>query len=624
MKFNPLQTLMTMAFGLTLAASSMADAPAPSALEQPATRVIRYTADYTVNLNGTSREEHEVALAVQRADAVAPASKSTVSYTPGAQQVEVIEAYTRKPDGRQVPVPKAGLIDAPDGASGRQALTVSFPDVAVGDAVVMRYRLTTIKPMFPGHFSLHESFPKTVAYDEVKIRIDAPAALWAQHQARDLRQVQSLEKDGRQIKEWAWDNKLPTPPQPERHTGYEHEQDAGLAFSTFRDHAALARAYGEQVRPKAQPSKQVTALAQTIVKEAKARSPREMARALYDWVNLNIGDAGECLTGGSVVPHDLDQVLARREGDCKDHATLLQALLAAQGIHSTQALLNTGNYYGLNPLPLPSGVNHVINHIPSLAVFADPMADSVPFGMLPFADEGKPVLLAEGYQAGLKTPVAPVGFNRQHMLTDVAIQPDGSAQGSVKVDLRGAFAVNARLRVRKLSKAQDDALVKGFFESAGQVGSGTLVKDDPLALRDTYGYQARFNAKHWLKLPGPGAFTIAPLFYSESPIADYLAAATQPVNESTETACFSGLSIEEYRYRLPAGLRITQLPKDVKLDGGTLSYSATYRLKGRLLTVKRVFDDRTVGNLCSPAMAKAYQQFAAKAVPDATAQVVFK
>jgi hypothetical protein len=62
----------------------------------------------------------------------------------------------------------------------------------------------------------------------------------------------------------------------------------------------------------------------------------------------------------------------------------------------------------------------------------------------------------------------------------------------------------------------------------------------------------------------------------------------------------------------------------VKLDSPTLSYSATYQLKGRVLSVKRVFDDRTVGNVCSPAAARAYQQFAAKAVPDATALVVFR
>ena len=91
-----------------------------------------------------------------------------------------------------------------------------------------------------------------------------------------------------------------------------------------------------------------------------------------------------------------------------------------------------------------------------------------------------------------------------------------------------------------------------------------------------------------------------------------------------ETSCSSGHSIEEYRYKLPANMKLEQLPQDVKLDSDKLSYSATYQFKDQVLTVKRVFDDRTVGNVCTPAQAQAYKEFAAKAVPDSTGQVVFK
>jgi hypothetical protein len=107
-------------------------------------------------------------------------------------------------------------------------------------------------------------------------------------------------------------------------------------------------------------------------------------------------------------------------------------------------------------------------------------------------------------------------------------------------------------------------------------------------------------------------------------VADYLSAATQPVDDTAETSCASGHSVEEYRYQLPPNLRIVSLPKNVTLNKAPLSYRATYQLKGRVLTVRREFDDRTVGNVCSAAKAKAYKQFAEQAVPDATAQVVFK
>jgi len=107
-------------------------------------------------------------------------------------------------------------------------------------------------------------------------------------------------------------------------------------------------------------------------------------------------------------------------------------------------------------------------------------------------------------------------------------------------------------------------------------------------------------------------------------VAEYLAAATQDATGALAPACPPGPPEDTHRYELPARMKIVSLPKNVQLDDGNLSYSATYQLKGRVLTVKRVFDDRTPGNVCSPAMAQTYRQFAAKAVADATAPVVFK
>lgn len=588
-----------------------------------ASRVTHYAANYTVNPDGSHREDRAWSMAVLKPEMVAGASRTSVSYDRQLQKVTVTEAYTRKADGRRLKVPKAGFKDAPDTTSGLQDLSIVFPDVAVGDTVVLAYRVTTSKPLFAGQFSINESFPKTDAYDDVRIKIDVPASMWSQDQARGFREVKRAEKAGRKVVEWAWDNPQPLKSAPPKLSGHELEEEAGVLFSTFRNQGDLAKAYGVPAQAKAIVTPKVRQLAEQITQDVK-QAPREVAKALYDWVTLNIGNTGPCLRLGSVVPHDVDAILDKRTGDCKDHATLLQALLKAKGIASTQALINAGTAYSLPKVPVASLVNQVINHIPSLDLYLDTTADSVPFGMLPFADEGKPVLLADGHKDGLKTPVSPVGFNQQVMKTEVIVQADGSASGTVDVALRGLFAVNARMRLRQLTQVQSADMVKTFFESGGQKGSGSMVKDNARALRDTYGYRTQFKVDQWVKLPGPGSFTITPMFYSESPVADYVAAASQVVDEAVETACSSGHSIEEYRYQLPANMRIDQLPKDVKLDSDKLSYSATYQFKEQVLTVKRVFDDRTVGNVCTPAHAQAYKDFAAQAVPDSTVQVVFK
>jgi hypothetical protein len=563
-------------------------------------------------------------MAVLKPEALGFASRTSVPYDPRLQKLVVTEAYTLKADGRKLKVSKQNFQDVADAATGLHDLGVQFPDVAVGDTVVLSYRVTTSKAMFARQFSLHESFPLTDTYDDVRIRIDVPAGLWTQDQARGFREVKREKKAGRQIVEWAWDNKRALSASPPILSGYEQEEEAGVLFSTFHNAGELAKAYGDGAHAKAVVTPKVRQLADQITQDANAQAPRDVAKALYDWVSLNIATAGICLRVGSVVPRDVDAILDSKSGDCKDHATLLQALLKAKGIASTQALINASNAYGLPKVPVASMVNQVINHIPSLNLYLDSTGDSVPFGMLPFADEDKPVLLVDGYKEGLKTPISPVGFNQQTMKTDVVVQPDGSATGTVEVALRGMFAVNARLRLRQLTQVQMANMVKGFFESGGQKGSGTLVKDNARLLRDTYGYRTQFKIDQWLKLPGPGRFAITPMFYSESPVADYVAASSQPVVKGVETACSSGHSVEEYRYQLPPNMVVESLPKDVKLDSEKLSYSATYQLKDQVLTVKRVFDDRTVGNLCNAAQAQVYKDFAAQAVPDSTAEVVFK
>ncbi len=610
---------MALLGALTFPMGSWADDTAST----PTSRFSRYSITYSLHEDGAAVEQRESAMVLLKPPAVSMAKKMTVSYDPRQQKAEVVEAYTRKPDGRRIDVTLDKV--AADAASTEHhaVLTVPYTEAALGDTVVLNYRLTAKAAMFPGHFSVFGVLPTDQVHDDVRVRLEAPVSLWTQHQVRGMREVQHVEKDGRKVIEWAWENKQPvTRPSPSDSTILDPQKEPGYAFSTFKTYADIARAYGQKSR--LEPTQRVRKLAELIVQDQKARTPAQTAGALSQWVAVNIANTGQCLTSGAVVPQDLDAILESRSGDCKDHAALLQALLSAQGIDSTQALLNSAGTYQLPTVPTVSMLNHVINYIPSQKVFVDSTSEITPFGMLPLPDEDKPVFLVDGHQDGLKTPKTPVGFNQQTMKTEVTIRPDGSIKGTVNVVLKGVFAVSGRTRLRNLTEEQQLALVKGFFEPGGMEASGKMVKDDATKAKDTYGFRTNFEVKRWLPLPGAGSFTITPLFYSESPVADYLAAATQDIDPSVETSCTSGRSVEEYRYKLPPRMKIVSLPKNVKLDSPTLSYSATYQLKNQVLTVKRVFDDRTVGNVCTPAQVQAYKEFAAQAVPDSTAQVVFK
>lgn len=592
------------------------------------TRFGHYHAAYRLNADASHEETHDWTTKVLQEHAVEGVKRHSISYSTSIQKAEILHAYTLKADGRRIDAPKSNYqLEVNSGKdenapvfSDITTLTVVFPEVAVGDTIAIAYTITQMEPMFPGHFSVMNSFSRLQAFDDVKVTIDAPSLLWAQHEAREMAE-QRGEKDGRIILTWSFQNKQPIKSKRRDWSVYEVEKEPGYAFSTFKSYADIAEAYAARARPKAAVTERLQKLADEIVKDKK--SPREQARALYDWVATNITYAGNCIGVGAVVPHDIPFILDNRMGDCKDHATLLQGLLAAKGIASTQALVNAGSVYRLPKIPVVSTVNHVINYLPGLNIFADSTSRTTPFGMLPHADSGKPVLLVDGFKEGMKTPVPPIGSNRQHMKSVVKIGTDGTARGEIDVSLNGAFAEGTRARLRHMPKDRMDEVVENVFRGMGYIGSGQIKQDDPKELLDTYHYKVNFELKDLVRLPGPGAFHIYPLFSSEAPVHSYLSAATEQ-EETVDTACWSGTSVEEYAYQFPKNMKILSVPDDMKLSNDFLTYQATYRLKGNTLMIKRTFDDRTPGNICSPAMASAYKKFAIQASKNVKAQVVYK
>lgn len=592
------------------------------------TRVEHYYATYYVNEDASYVHTYGWAEKVLKDGAIENVKKASIAYSASLQRAEVLEAYTRKADGRRLDSPKSNFQVEVNSGRGKDApifsdittLTVVFPDVAVGDTVVFSCKVITIEPMFPKHFSVEEVFPKIYAYDDVRIRVDMPASLWGQYGARQFNETVT-EKGGRKIIEWTYSNKDPIKNDRRNYSVYDTEQEPGFAVSTFRTYAEIAEAYGVRAHSKALVTGRIQKLADEITKDKKTK--RDQAKGLYDWVATNITYAGNCIGMGAVVPHDIPFVLDNKMGDCKDHATLLQALLIAKDIPNTQALLNAGRSYRLPGIPVVSTVNHVINYIPDLDLYADSTASATPFGMLPFQDADKPVLLVDGYKDGIKTPILPLGANQQKMKTIVNINPDGSITADVEVAMKGMFAVGSRFRFRHMAKEQEDKLVQDVLKSIGYIGTGSFEKEDPTALMDTYQYKAKFEMREFVRRPGAGAFAINPLFFSEAPINRFLIEVLEP-EETVDVFCTSGSTVEEYVYHFPKGMIILSSPENMSLDNGLLSYRATYRVKDDTLTVERILEDKTHGNVCSPAVISAYNKLASKALQNVKEQVIYK
>lgn len=377
------------------------------------TRYAHYYLAYSLNNDGSATESHDWGKTILKERALEYSKRASVTYSTSVQKAEVVEAYTRKADGRRIDVPKSNYqLEVNSGKdagspvySDQTTLSVVFPDVAVGDTVVFSYRIVHKEPVFPGHFSAIGVYQRQIAFDDVRVRLDWPSSLWVQYEARELTEAIKTEKDGRKLIEWTFQNKRPLKSKRRDYSVYDVEKEPGFSFSTFRTHAEIAEAYGARARPKAAVTPRISKLADEITRGKNTQ--REQARSLYDWVATHINYAGNCIGIGAVVPRDVDFVLDNRIGDCKDHATLLEALLAARGIESKQALVNSGSSYRLQKIPVISMVNHVINYIPAFDLYVDSTSETTPFGMLPFSSADKPVLMVDGSKAGARTPALP-------------------------------------------------------------------------------------------------------------------------------------------------------------------------------------------------------------------------
>jgi transglutaminase-like putative cysteine protease len=624
--FTTKQGLLAVVLGLT--ATAVSAAPAEEVSKERASQMERYNVAYHIQADGSYTEEDHLELKILKPSAIESAKSFAIDYSTSVQKVEIVHAYTQKADGQRIEVPKDNYQIQTNGGKDKNApvfsdqaeMTIVFPDLAVGDTRVLTYRLVGSKPMFQGQFSTFEGFSRQNYYGDVSIHFDAPITLPVHYEAWQLDPVHEEVVDGRRIDEWHWRNTAPIKP-PLSYPVFEFERHPGVVYSTYGSFADIAHAYGINATPKAAVTPRIQKLADQIASDQ--HEPRAVGQALYNWVARNITYAGNCVGLGAVVPHDLDFVLDNKMGDCKDQATLLQALLAAKGIASTQALINAGSLYRLPRTPDLGMINHVIVYVPAWDMYLDPTSDVVPFGMLPPSDSGKPVFLVDGSHPDAHTPMPPPGQDRQIMHTRMTVNSDGSIKGDMQVDLKGMFAVLMRAQFRDANRERVEQATNAYFKQLGNDGQGSIDYDDAQALSDHYHYAVHFQISQLLSVPG--AFSPRPLFTVPASVSSFVSRnASIQVPDEGDTSCRSGYTQEEYRIEFAPSLKVAAVPTDMKLSGADTTYEAHYQQSGNTLIINRSVDDQTPGPLCSPAFMTEYKALMQKALVNVKSQVIYQ
>ncbi len=619
----PLARLVSFA----LAASCVA---AHAAAYRPDTTLLTQDIVYDVHADGTYTKDVTESWRIDTEKGVREDGEGRLSYSTSLQALDVTEAYTLTKDGRRVAVGAGQIHDQQTPESARAPMfddnkvkVVVFPAVEVGATLVLHSRLTQKVPIFPGQFSALNYFTDNVRRESMQLTVRAPADMPLHVDAVDLPGGR-VESDRPDTQVWRWSLTGRPARTPELSATANLDHSPRVAITSFADYAQIGAAYQQRALDKAAVTPRVRALAEQLTQGVSDR--RKQAEILYDWVSTQIRYVAIHLGFGGVVPHDADAILAAGYGDCKDHVTLLEALLAARSIRSEPVLINLGDAYWVPKVALPLGVfDHAISWLPEFDLYVDSTAGFARFGVLPPGELGKVALVAggEGSPGGLRTlPLANPDTARVTVTTRMNVARDGTVTGSARVENGGYFDLAARQLMASVPPGMEEQLAERVLFVTGQDGSGTYHHGDVRDLSVPFDYGADFRLPDYALFPGPGAFKVPPGLGSFEGISGTFIAAG-PDTRKFPIAVPGRHLTEISIITLPAAIRVPRLPKPVSVSLPLGTYTATYRANGATVTVTRDLWLTPPGPVITPADYPAFRKLGLAVKRDLRTQLVY-
>ena len=587
-------------FGLAFGFFTLFIAQPVFAQYKPTYTLIKGLDIFDVKANGEYSQITERMFRVETPQGIKDLGEQRIEYNEKLEELEIQEAYTLLPDGSRTDVPP-DKIKRQDGNGSEEygdgkVMVIIFPKVDVGSVLYFRSRSYQKTPYFPGHFFWSEYYSPHVTSEntevqlvhapEVKLPIDADRVQGGRVAN------QSGDAPGSVRYRFTYQQDKAYPPE----TGQSSITDfvPHLAFSTFSNYAEFAKAYQDRAKPMAAVTPAIEALAKKLT--AGANDDRTKVRKLYNWVSQNIRYVAVYVAEGGFVPHPAQSTLDNLYGDCKDHVTLLEALLAAVGIESTTALINSGDALRIPKLAIATPFNHAITYIPKLDLYLDSTSRFTPMGSLPMGDMDKPTLLVASGVIG-KTPMTSWQKDYRHTKVDMKLLKDGSVVGISTWVTRGVEEIATRSSQFNYKNREQQEIVSTILGQWQETGSGEFLENDPTDLDMPWKIVTRFKLDPVVNLPGLSAMPIP--FGLVSGTLKRMASYKPADIRRFPALCYSRGFNDSITLTFPATVMIERIPPNVKSRNGDYLYEAKYRLAGQRLKVNRTYISKRKTHLCS-------------------------
>jgi hypothetical protein len=539
--------------------------------------------------------------------AIQPVSQQQLPFIEGMQALDIVEAFTEKLNGKRIQVDPANIITR-DGASGSQATylrdlkqrTILFPDVGVGDTLVMTIKIEHLKSLFPGQFTDFTLFPRNLPFASAHVTVEAPAALGLRIKTTGNGATDNVEASGDVVRHSI--TIVPAPYQIEEPGSISPlDRDPAVRISTFKSYEEMGLAFGNEAMPKAAVTPEIAALSDEITRNIAGQ--KAQAVAIDAWIKKNIRYVAVYLSLGRVVPNDAATILKNKFGDCKDKVTLMSALLAAKGIASEAVLVNLGNAYSLPEPPTLGALNHVILYLPDFNLYDDPTAALAGFGVLTPETYDKPVVRVSSKGAHLAhIPAMRTDDHTAHAMSTLEVAADGTITGRTQESNTGFFGMTLRAAGGAVQSLGDQLAAERQLQGFNTPGSGRFdlgniaETTDPAAIAGSFKLAERFEP------PSAGGRTFIPFGMPLTGRPGNMLLGSRVAGRELDFVCLAGRQTEDITVTFDKTLPMPVPLNPATIDDPVFSYRSTFAVEGRTLKIHRELISRVPQQTCPAGM----------------------
>lgn len=373
----------------------------------------------------------------------------SIQYYLDSQRLSILQARVYKTDGRVVDALDAGERSVSDEKDGlyydTRSHTVRFPSLQKGDVIELEYRISPKFATNPSgdYFGSLVAFQSEIPQQLHRYVMIAPSSrdLNIVHERMPAMKV-SMEHG---LTVYSWEMRDIPPLGDEPRGPALTEVAPYVNISTFRNWNQLGYWYADLIRPQFTLDAKLRQALKKITRNTYTDLDR--IHAIHEFVLRNT--RYEAMEFGiyRYKPYPVSEVYARRFGDCKDKASLMIALMRAEGIEAELALIRTSKLGDVSPGATSlSMFDHAVVYVPKYDLWLDGTAQYAGFHELPLDDQGAMALTVNlnGKATLRRIPVTSPMDNYTRRVVRAEVQTDGKIVFSGTALTRGEDAPGLR------------------------------------------------------------------------------------------------------------------------------------------------------------------------------------